>query len=168
MKRYFLLKVLTFTSLPAWFGVLCFVHLFYWPYEGCNDPSDVLKTLVDYPGLLLPFVPLGVVLWRVVEICRGCVAKVAAVENWWRTLPTLMSMLFWGICAVTIVLDGSGTVRAICNQAEQDSATMREICLAVCACLAYVTPMVTTAYFVVLLFHRISDLRKRRKVADRT
>ena len=71
MKRYFLLKVLTFTSLPAWFGVLCFVHLFYWPYEGCDDPFAVFKTLVNYPGLLLPFVPLGIVMWRIIEICRG-------------------------------------------------------------------------------------------------
>ena len=168
MKRYFLLKVLTFTSLPAWFGVLCFVHLFYWPYEGCDDPFAVFTTLVNYPGLLLPFVPLGIVMWRIIEICRGRGAKVTTVRNLWWTLPTLMSMLFFCVCTVAIVVDGSGTVRAICNQTEQDSATMREICLAVCACLAYVTPMVTTAYFAVLLFHRISNLLMRRKVADRT
>lgn len=91
-------------------------------------------------------------------VCRG---------NKRTVVFAIFGVLFWGFWS-SCALEGYDFAFALWRDLWQSHESHKYLFQEVCLMLAYVTPMVTTAYFAVLLFHRISNLLKRRKVADRT
>lgn len=170
MKQCFLLIILSILCIPCWLGTVGLFFCYYTPMIPPLNWSEVGTYLSLFAYILimvLPCIPVVVFSRRVfMMIVRADAGRGVCSGNRRSVAFAIIGVVFWGFwtrCALAMNEFAVASWRDLWRSQMAYEYVFQSVCIV----LAYVTPMVTTAYFVALLFHRIADLLKRRKVADR-
>lgn len=164
MKRHPALDLLTFLCIPCWLGTVGF-----WVWH-CNPrnvnvdwscPLDCLRLVVIALVMVLLIIPTVIFIKRACGIVLKNDRSALCEGSSWPVTWAVVGILFWGFWSIEALLE-SRTAHAAWQHLLDSYECFR---YGICLLSAYLTPFVTTLYFVVLAFHRSVCLLNKPKAS---